>query len=522
MSGSARQRESGPVLEVSGVSKAFPGVVALDGVRLDLVPGEVHALVGENGAGKSTLVKILAGTQKPDSGVLRLGGVPYRPGDVAAAMRAGVQVVHQEFHLVPHLSVAENLFLRRLPRRYGFVDRRALHRGARELLDEVGLDVRPRTKVERLGIAQMQLLEIARTLHQECRVLVMDEPTATLTPRETRRLFALLRSLTERGTAVLYISHHLEEIFELADRMTVFRNGRHVVTKDVAGTDTAEVIRLMVGRDMEREYPPYVPRTPGPELLRVRDLTPRGGAPVSFALRAGEVVGVAGLVGSGRTEAVRALFGADRAVGGQVLVKGRPVRIRGPRDAVRHGISLLTEDRKGQGLVLDLPVSANVTLAATGQVSRAGLLRRGTEDRIARGTVERLRVRTPGVRTVVRTLSGGNQQKVVLGRWLLAGADVLVVDEPTRGIDVGARYEIHQQLVDLAADGRALLVVSSDLPELMGICDRLLVFSRGRIAGEVDRADFDSSHVLELAYSGYTNGTADTPGTTSATKGARA
>ncbi|MEU1117493.1 MULTISPECIES: sugar ABC transporter ATP-binding protein [unclassified Streptomyces] len=515
--GPARQPGAGPVLEVAEVSKAFPGVVALDGVRLDLVPGEVHALVGENGAGKSTLVKILAGTQRPDGGTMRLGGAPYAPGDVASAMRAGVQVVHQEFHLVPQLSVAENLFLRRLPRRHGFVDRRALHRDARELLAEVGLDVRPQTKVERLGIAQMQLLEIARTLHQECRVLVMDEPTATLTPRETERLFTLLRSLTARGTAVLYISHHLEEIFELADRMTVFRNGRHVVTRDVAGTAAAEVIRLMVGRDMEREYPPYVPRTPGPELLRAQDLTPRGGSPVSFALHAGEVVGVAGLVGSGRTEMVRALFGADRAVGGRILVKGRPVRIRGPRDAVRHGISLLTEDRKGQGLVLDLPVSANLTLAATSRVSRAGLLRRRVEDRVAREVVERLRVRAPGVRTVVRTLSGGNQQKVVLGRWLLAGTDVLVVDEPTRGIDVGARYEIHQRLVGLAADGKALLVVSSDLPELLGICDRLLVFSRGRVAGEVARAGFDSSYVLELAYSGYTNG-ARSNGTT---KGAR-
>ncbi|MGH4030160.1 sugar ABC transporter ATP-binding protein [Actinomycetota bacterium Odt1-20B] len=496
-----------PVLEVADVSKAFPGVVALDGVHLDLVPGEVHALLGENGAGKSTLVKILAGTQAPDAGSLRLGGEPYAPRDAAAAMRAGVQVVHQELNLLPHLTVAENLFLQHLPRRFGwFVDRRTLHRETERLLAEVGLETRPQTKVERLGIAQMQLLEIARTLRQECRVLVMDEPTATLTPREKKRLFELLRALTARGTAVLYISHHLEEVFELADRMTVFRNGRHVVTRDVAGTDTAEVIRLMVGRDLAQEYPPYAERALGPELLRAEGLRPRGGAPVSFALRAGEVVGVAGLVGSGRTETVRALFGADRPAGGRVLVRGRPVRVRGPRDAVRHGISLLTEDRKGQGLVLDLSVGANVSLAATRKVSRGGLLRRGEEDRLAREAVDRLGVRTPGVRTAVRTLSGGNQQKVVLGRWLLAGTDVLVVDEPTRGIDVGARYEIHQQLVDLAADGKALLVVSSDLSELMGICDRILVFSRGRIAGEVGRAGFDSSRILSLAYSGYVKG----------------
>ncbi|GHA01261.1 ribose import ATP-binding protein RbsA 2 [Streptomyces spiroverticillatus] len=491
------------VLEAAGIGKTFPGVKALDGVRVDLRAGEVHALLGENGAGKSTLVRILAGIQPPDTGTMRLGGEPYAPKDAAAAMKAGVQVVHQELNLLPNLTVAENLFFQRLPRRYGLVDRRTLNRRAQDLLDEVGLDVRPHTKVERLGIAQMQLLEIARTLWQDCRVLVMDEPTATLTSRETERLFEVIRRVTARGTAVLYISHHLEEVFEIGDRMTVFRNGRHVVTKNLADTDTAEVIRLMVGRDLAQEYPPYVSRPPGDELLRAEDLHPRGGSPVSFALHAGEVVGVAGLVGSGRTETVRALFGADHHDGGHVYVKGRRVRIRTPRDAVRHGISLLTEDRKGQGLVLDMPVAANVTLAATGKVSRGGLLKRGEEDAYAHRAVERLGIRTPGIRTAVRTLSGGNQQKVVLGRWLLAGTDVLVVDEPTRGIDVGARYEIHQQLTDLASAGKALLVVSSDLPELMGICDRILVFSRGRIAGEVAREDFDNSRILALAYSGY-------------------
>ncbi|MFD3515026.1 sugar ABC transporter ATP-binding protein [Streptomyces sp. NPDC058657] len=503
-----RAADGGYVLEAAGISKAFPGVKALDGVQLQLRPGEVHALLGENGAGKSTLVRILAGIQPPDAGEMRLGGKTYAPKDVAAAMRAGVQVVHQELNLLPQLTVAENLFFQHLPRRFGIVDRRTLNRRAAELLDEVGLDVAPGTRVERLGIAQMQLLEIARTLWQDCRVLVMDEPTATLTARETERLFAVMRRLTARGTAILYISHHLAEVFEIGDRMTVFRNGGHVVTKDLAGTDTAEVIRLMVGRDLAQEYPPYVARRPGPELIRADRLHPRGGSPLSFALHSGEVVGVAGLVGSGRTETVRALFGADPHDGGQVYVKGEPVRIRTPRDAVRHGISLLTEDRKGQGLVLDMPVAANITLAATRRISRGGLLRRAEEDRYAHEAVRGLGVRTPGIRTAVRTLSGGNQQKVVLGRWLLAGTDVLVVDEPTRGIDVGARYEIHQQLTGLAGDGKALLVVSSDLPELMGICDRILVFSRGRIAGEVARADFDSSRILALAYSGYV---ADTP-----------
>ncbi|MEU3465808.1 sugar ABC transporter ATP-binding protein [Streptomyces sp. NPDC006733] len=495
-----------PALEAHGISKRFPGVVALDDVQLQLLSGEVHALLGENGAGKSTLVRILAGIQPPDSGTLRLAGAPYRPAGPAAAMRSGVQVVHQELNLLPNLTVAENLFFQNLPRRYGLVRRKELHQRAEQLLAEVGLAVAPQTPVARLGIAQMQLLEIARTLWQDCRVLVLDEPTATLTPRETDRLFTLLRRLTARGTAVLYISHHLEEVFDIGDRMTVFRNGRHVTTRPLAGTSTAELIRLMVGRDLAHEYPPHVTRAPGPELLRADGLQPRGGQPVSFALHAGEVVGVAGLVGSGRTETVRALFGADTPAAGRVLVNGRPVRIRSPRDAVRNGISLVTEDRKSQGLVLDMPLAANITLAATGKVSRGGLLRRAEETRLARLAVDRLAVRTPGVHHPVRSLSGGNQQKVVLGRWLLAGTDILMVDEPTRGIDVGARYEIHQQLIDLAADGKALLVVSSDLPELMGICDRILVFSRGRIAGEVRRADFDSPTILALAYSGYVTG----------------
>ncbi|MFC1406959.1 MULTISPECIES: sugar ABC transporter ATP-binding protein [Streptacidiphilus] len=493
-----------PVLEATGISKRFPGVRALDGVQLRLLPGEVHALLGENGAGKSTLVKILAGIQPPDEGSMTLDGTPYRPTGAADAMRAGVQVVHQELNLLPNLTVAENLLFQNLPRRFGLVDRKETDRRATELLAEVGLDVSPRTRVERLGIAQMQLLEIARTLWQDCRVLVMDEPTATLTPRETERLLALLRRITERGTAVLYISHHLEEVFEIGDRMTVFRNGRHVATRELAGTDTAAVIRLMVGRDLEQEYPPHVDRDPGPELLRAEELVPPGGHPVSLTLHAGEVVGVAGLVGSGRTETVRALFGADRATAGRIRVKGRTARIRTPRDAVRLGIGLLTEDRKSQGLVLDMPLAANITLTATRKVSRGGLLRRAEEARLAQHAVDSLGVRTPGVRTAVRTLSGGNQQKVVLGRWLLADTDVLIVDEPTRGIDVGARYEIHQQLVDLAGAGKGLLVVSSDLPELMGICDRILVFSRGRLAGEVARPDFDSARILTLAYSGFT------------------
>ncbi|WP_424216396.1 sugar ABC transporter ATP-binding protein (plasmid) [Streptomyces sp. BI20] len=494
-----------PVFEAVGLGKRFPGVLALDGVSLSLRPGETHALLGENGAGKSTLVRILAGVHAPDAGAMRLAGVPYAPRDPGAAIRAGVRVVHQELSPLPGLTVAENLLFGRLPRRRGLVDRRALNRRAAELLAEIGLaDLAPTTPVDRLGIAHLQLLEIARAMSRECAVLVLDEPTATLTPRETERLFALVRRVTARGTAVLFISHHLAEVFAACERMTVLLGGRHVVTRDLAGVTTAEVIRLMVGRDLAEEYPPYVPVPPGPELLRVTGLTAPGGRPASFALRAGEVVGVAGLVGSGRTETVRALFGADRAVSGEVRVAGRPVRIRSPRDAVRHGIGLLTEDRKAQGLVPDRSVAANLSLASLRAVSRAGFLRRRAEERAARDTVADLGVRTPGVHAPVGTLSGGNQQKVLLGRWLRAESRVLIVDEPTRGVDVGARHEIHGRLRELAARGRGLLVVSSDLPELLGICDRILVFSRGGPVGEVPRAEFDASRILALAYSAWT------------------
>ncbi len=493
-----------PLLTAEGLTKRYPGVVALDSVDLDIRPAEVHVLVGENGAGKSTLVRCLAGIEQPDAGTMTLGGQPHAPADAAGALRAGIQVVHQELALLPELSVAENIFLQRLPRRRGLVDRRALQDGARDLLQRVGLDISPRTPVQRLGIAQMQLVEIAKALWTDCRLLVMDEPTATLTPREVETLFGILRQLTASGVAVLYISHHLDEIFEIGDRVTVLRNGQRVVTREPAGMGVPDLVRLMVGRDLAHEYPPVTSREYGPELLRVTDLRVGPAAPpVSLSLRAGEILGIAGLVGSGRTELLRAVFGADSPAGGTVAVRGRDVRIRHPRDAVRHGMSFLTEDRKSQGLVLDLPIAANVSLASIGKVSRAGLLRRAAERATATELGRRLRLRSRGVGQAPRALSGGNQQKVVLARWLAADTDLLFVDEPTRGIDVGARYEIHELLIKLAEAGKGLLVVSSDLPELLGICDRLIVVSRGAVAGTVERADFAAEHVLNLAYSAY-------------------
>jgi ribose transport system ATP-binding protein len=492
------------VLGVQGLTKRYPGVIALDHVDLDVTSGEVHVLVGENGAGKSTLVKCLAGVEQADAGEMQLAGESYRPPSAAAALRAGVRVVHQELSLLSALTVAENLSLERLPSRAGIVDRAAMRRRASELLERVGLDMSPDTPTERLGVAQMQLVEIARAVGGECRLLVMDEPTATLTSREVDTLFTLLRQLTGQGVAVVYISHHLAEIFEIGDRVTVLRNGRHVRTAAVADVDSAQLVKMMVGRDLHTEFPPVAPRAVGRELLRVTDLkVSPASSPISLSGRAGELVGIAGLVGSGRTEVMRAVFGADRASSGQVHVRDRLLRPGRPSDAVRSGISFLTEDRKAQGLLLDLSIADNVTLADLSKISRAGLLQLRTEQRNVRDAMARVRMRATGPRQIVRTLSGGNQQKVVLARWLLATTDVLIVDEPTRGIDVGARYEIHQLLLDLAAAGKGLLVVSSDLHELLGICDRLIVFSRGRVAGEIARRDFDPERVLQLAYSGY-------------------
>jgi len=494
------------LLRVTGLTKQFPGVLALDHVSWSLRSGEVHVLVGENGAGKSSLVKTICGVYTPDSGTMELAGQPYAPGGPEDGLRAGIRVVYQELNLLPHLDVAENLTLEDPPRRLGLLDRRAQRRRARELLDEVGLRIPVTTPTEQLGIAQMQLVEIAKALAVDSRLLVLDEPTATLTSSEVAALFTIVRRLRDSGVAVVYISHHLEEIFQIGDRVTVMRNGAIAATRDAADVTVPELVRLMVGRDLAYAdlTPPPLPDD-APELLRVQDLRPRG-APhaVSFTLRAGEVLGIAGLVGSGRTEVVRALFGADPADSGRVWLHGRELRIRSPRSAVEAGICLLTEDRKAQGLMLGMSGSANTSITDLGAVSRGPLLDRAAERAAAERYRRELGIRTPSVETPVGTLSGGNQQKFVLAKWLFRGAAVLVVDEPTRGIDVGAKFEIYSLLHRLAAQGRGLVVVSSDLPELFTLSHRIAVLSRGRIAGVLEREDFDQEVVLGLAYQAYT------------------
>ncbi|WP_171169088.1 sugar ABC transporter ATP-binding protein [Streptomyces sp. I05A-00742] len=499
--------ERAELLRVEGVTKSFPGVKALDGVDLRLTAGEVHVLLGENGAGKSTLIKMLAGAHRPDTGRILVAGEEVAVRSAQDAERLGIATIHQEFNLVPGLTVAENVFLGRQPRtRLGLVDRRKMNARAARLLDRVRLRVPPTAPVAGLGIAQLQMVEIAKALSLDARVLVMDEPTAVLTSGEVATLFGIVRELRDSGVGIVFITHHLEEIAALGDRVTVLRDGRSVAEVP-ASTPEDELIRLMVGRDITEQYPRR--RTePGAPLLRVRALTRRGadGAPgfedVGFEVRAGEVVGLAGLVGAGRTEVARAVFGVDRYTAGTVEVDGRALRPGDVRAAMRAGVGLVPEDRKAQGLLLDAPLDDNLTLARLDRDTRAGFVDRRAQRREAAAMADRLKVRMSGLEQSARTLSGGNQQKIVIGKWLLAGVRLLILDEPTRGVDVGAKVEIYRLVNELTAAGCGVLMISSDLPEVLGMSDRVLVMAQGRVVGEVpggDQSPAAQDAVMELA-----------------------
>ncbi len=492
------------IFEIKGLTKSFPGVTALDNVDLDIRQGEAHVLVGENGAGKSSLVKVICGIYQPDQGQILYEGSPYAPHTPLDAIKAGIRVVYQEFNLLPYLSVAENVFFERLPRKAGLVDFSTLYRDTQRVLQEVGVDVSPKTPVELLGVAQRQLIEIAKAISTESKVLILDEPTATLTPKEIKRLFEIILRLKDKGVTIIYISHRLQETFEIGDRITVLRNGKKVETRSVSQVTIPEIVKMMVGREMEAEYPFQADVQPGAEIFRVQDLRYKGGRHnISFNLRQGELLGVAGLVGSGRTETMRAIFGADPKVSGRLFIRDKEILVKRPQDAVQHGICLLTEDRKGQGLILDMPCYVNITLTDLAHVSRAGLMQRRAEKSAAAKLIEDLSIRTPSVNQWARNLSGGNQQKLVVAKWLFRHTDILIFDEPTRGIDVGAKYEIYMLLWRLAAEGKGIIIVSSDLPELLGVCHRIVVFSNGKITGEVDRSESSQERILSLAYQEY-------------------
>ena len=474
------------LLRAKGITKRFTGALALDGVDFEVRSGEVHVLLGENGAGKSTLVKVLAGVYRPDSGSV----------EISDGVR--LAVIYQELTLVPELSVAENLFLGRPPRRFGVVDKAKMRRDAVALLDRVGLHVDPSTQVKHLGIAQQQMIEIARALDQNAGVLVLDEPTAVLTDTETDRLLEIMAELRDQGVGLVFITHHLDEIRRIADRSTVLRDGRSVGVLP-AGASVEQMIELMVGRAISEQYPRHR-QEPGEVLLKVDSLSRDGVFQgVSFEVRAGEVVGIAGLVGAGRTEVVRAAFGADRYDSGTVEVGGKRLPGGDVRAALRAGLGLVPEDRKGQGLVLTSSVGENLGLVTLRSATKLGIVDRAGQRRRAGEMAGALRVKTSGLGQEVRELSGGNQQKVVIGKWLLADPKVLVLDEPTRGVDVGAKVEIYELINRMTAAGRAVLLVSSDLPEVIGMSDRIVVMAHGRVAGELPAEGTTQDKVMALA-----------------------
>nr|MBC7243732.1 sugar ABC transporter ATP-binding protein [Chloroflexota bacterium] len=471
-----------------GISKSFPGVQALDNVDFDLYPGEVHVLVGENGAGKSTLMKILAGAYARDGGEIVINGVSQTNWDPAMAKACGIAMVYQEFTLVPYRDVAENIFLGREKIRAGFfLDKRTMHREAYNLMDSMGVPIDTRSPVMTLGVAQQQMVEIAKALSQEARILVLDEPTSALTVREIEQLFDAIRRLKEHGVGIVYISHRLEELFIIGDRVTVLRDGQRIGTRKVSDTNANEIIKMMVGREIKDLFPRHYCQ-PGEVALRVQDLCTHDKLRhVSFEVRFGEIVGLAGLVGSGRTETARAIFGLDPYSAGTIEIMGKKVDHIDPPRAVDMGIGLLPEDRKRDGIFPILPLQTNVVMASLRHLFPQGILHPRKEQLEAGKYVRMLRVSPPDLDREVQYLSGGNQQKVVVAKWLCKGPRIFIFDEPTRGIDVGSKAEIHAFMDQLANEGNAILMISSELPEILGMSDRIYVMHEGSIAGEFSR-----------------------------------
>ncbi|MGE5599511.1 MAG: sugar ABC transporter ATP-binding protein [Bacteroidota bacterium] len=488
------------LLRLEEISKTFPGIKALDRVSLELRPREIHGLVGENGAGKSTLMNIISGVLAADGGRMFLAGQPVRPANPRAAMDLGVGFVHQELSLCPHLSVAENIFIGRLPRTpAGLVDRAELRRRTARVLAPFGMDFQPDDPVHRLSLAEQQVVEIAKALSLNCRVIIFDEPTSSLTENEAEKLFAIIGDLKDRGLGILFISHRMSEIFRLCDRVTILRDGRHVATCTVRQTTPEQVVTQMVGRDIDAFYPPHG-QAGGEVLLRVDRLSAANRFhDISFELRRGEILGFAGLVGAGRTELARAICGIDPWDSGSVHLLGKEFKPREYRDSIRRGLVYLTEDRKQQGLFMNLSTIRNIVPAVLSSISRGLLVNPRAEADVTHEYIEALRIRVASPEQLVVNLSGGNQQKVMLARWLAVAPRVVIMDEPTRGIDVGAKAEIHNLLRELADRGVGVILISSELPEIIGMSDRTIVMHEGRLAGELTGDGINERSIMLLA-----------------------
>jgi len=494
------QDSSTPLLELRGICKSFPGIKVLDEVSFAVWPGEVHMLLGENGAGKSSLMKVLCGAYNADAGEIFYRGEKVAIASSTDAKRLGIAVIFQEFSLVPYLDIAQNIFLGREPkgRIPGTIDRRKLHRDAQRVLENIGFDIDPTVTVAKLGVAQQQMVEIAKAVSQNARILVMDEPTAALSDRETELLFGLIRRLRADGVGIIYISHRIAEVFALGDRISVLRDGRRVGEADPGSTTPDELVRMMVGRTIDMTYPRTFAVVPGKPLLEVTGLSAPGGiADINLVVRQGEIVGLCGLVGSGRTEVARAIFGADPASAGKIVFDGRE-KNGGPDEAARLGIALIPESRKSEGLALMRSVGDNLVLAALQKLFPSGLFEPRRARLVADELIAKLHIVTPSARQTVALLSGGNQQKVVIGKWLAAGARLFIFDEPTRGIDVGAKAEIFALIDQLVAAGAAALMISSEQAEICHVCDRAYVMREGRIAGELKRAELTEENIVRL------------------------
>ncbi len=487
------------ILELKGITKTYPGVVALNNVSVSFEKGEVHALLGENGAGKSTLIKVLSGAIIPNSGEILIDGKAYEQMTPHMAQEAGIGVIYQEFNLVPSLSIADNIFLGSEIRHGIIRDRKAMLKKANELMESLGISINASTLVEDLAIAYQQIVEIVKAAARDVKVLVMDEPTAPLTNNEVELMFDLIQRLKDRGTTIIYISHRIEELFRISDRVTVLRDGQYIETKVTQETSREELIKLMVGRTLKEQFPVRDCEF-GDVVLEVNHLYASDFLKdISFKLHRGEILGVAGLVGSGRTELARAIFGADKQQYGEIKLSGNVVNIDSPRKAKENGIALIPEDRKQQGVLLKMSVGHNITLASIKQMLRNGLINRKKETEEINSYVEKLRIKTPSTRQLVKNLSGGNQQKVVLARWLSAQSQILIFDEPTRGIDVGAKHEIYLLMNELVKNGHSIIMISSELPEIMGMSDRIIIMNQGKVAGEIAIDEATQDLIMDAA-----------------------
>lgn len=494
------------ILRVQDVHKSFGGVHALRGVDFDLHKGEVHALVGENGAGKSTLMNVLGGIVQKDSGQVEFNGQSVHFAAPAESQAAGIAIIHQELAMLPSLSVMENIFMGRMPAKRGWVDRKAMEQRTRELLNEVGLTVAPQMRVKDLSTSQSQLVEIAKALSLNATLIIMDEPNSSLTEIETQRLFEVIRSLKAKGVAIIYVSHRIEEVLLIADRITVLRDGQYIGTLNKADATIDKVISMMVGRELQRTARGDGGHI-GELLLEVRGLTRKGVVEnVSFSLRRGEILGLAGLVGAGRSETVRMIFGADKRDSGEVFLENKPANFKSPNDALNHGLGMVPEDRKKMALFMSKPVRWNISMAQLPQISPRGLIRPRRESSLANDFVQRLRVRVPNVETLERNLSGGNQQKTVLARWLATNPRLLILDEPTHGVDVGAKAEIYEMMRELARQGIGIILISSELPEILAMSDRIVVMHEGRVTGVLDHSEATEDIIMAYATGVVGNG----------------